>query len=304
MRDSLESSRGLPSSNWSNYARMLDREPLRSQTFDALDFAAMEAVATSHRGGTPCRVNKSIYAYGGDNLVLEILFEDELVWIVRLRLHETKFLQPRGDIDKIFVTEVTTLRFLKEKTNIPVPMVFAFDAHYHNKVGQPYMMMEAMPGKRLWGGPQTDYIPDQYKDKVYQQFADMMLQLYSHPFDGIGMLWPADETDTAQESVRVGQIVDQHARIPDFGPFVDSLAFYQTRIQLLLEYYRRREQSSSTEQPDFDVIESSTFKMAAIPYIVEHSSSRGPFFLAHPDFQVSSLFNFLTNNYAGHELSF
>lgn len=147
--------------------------------------------------------------------------------------------------------------------------------------------MEAMPGKRLWGGPRTDYIPDQYKDKVYQQFADMMLQLYSHPFDEIGMLWPADETDTAQESVRVGQIVDQHARIPDFGPFVDSLTFSQTRTLLLLEYYRRRQQSSSTEQPDFDVIESSTFKMAAIPYMSNtlvagvRSSSRIPIFKFH-----------------------
>jgi hypothetical protein len=194
----------------SNYARMLDCKPLHSKTFDAVDFAAMEAVATFHRGGKPCRVNKSIYAYDGDNLVLEILS----TMIVRLRLHETKFLQPRGDVDKISVTEVATLRF-----------------------------------------------------------------------DKIGMLWPADETDPAQESVRVGQIVDQHARIPDFGPFDDSLAFYQTGTRLFLEYYRRRE-SSSTEEPDFDVIGSSTFKMAAIPYIAEHSTSHGSFFLAHPDFQV------------------
>ena len=122
-----------------------------------------------------------------------------------------------------------------------------------------------------------------------------MLQLYSHLFDEIGMLWPADETYTEQESVHVVPIVDQHARIPDFGPFTDSLAFYQTRTRLLLEYYRRREQSSSTEEPGFDVIESLTFKMAAIPYIAEHSSSRGPFFLAHPDFQVSCPFNFLTS---------
>ena len=83
---------------------MLDREPLRSKTFDALDFAAMEAVATFHRGGRLCRVNKSIYAYGGDNLVLEILFDDEMVWIVRLRLHETKFLQPSVDISDRHVT--------------------------------------------------------------------------------------------------------------------------------------------------------------------------------------------------------
>src|SRR6266496_1741261 len=121
MRDSLESVQGFPSSHWSNYAHMLDHEPLCSKTFNALNFAAMEAVATFHHGGRLCHVNKSIYAYGGDNLMLEILFDDEMVWIMRLWLHETKFLQPRGDIDKIFITEVATLRFLKDKTNIPVP---------------------------------------------------------------------------------------------------------------------------------------------------------------------------------------
>ena len=97
---------------------MLDQDSLRSKTFRALSLAAMEAIATFHRGGRSCHVNNPIYAYGGDNLMLEILFDDKTVWIVRSRLHETKFLQPRGDIDKIFVTEVTTLRLLKDKTNI------------------------------------------------------------------------------------------------------------------------------------------------------------------------------------------
>lgn len=182
-----------PSSNWANYMRMLDREPLRSETFHSLNLAGLEAVATSHRGSN-CRVNKSCYAYGGDNIILEIVFADSSVWIARLRLHEPKFLQPRGEVDKIFLTEVATLGFLKRRTKIPVPTVFAYDARFQNEIGQPFMLMEGMPGKRLWGGMQTDYIPDEFKGKVYGQIADIMLELHSHPFQEIGMLY-CEETN-------------------------------------------------------------------------------------------------------------
>jgi Phosphotransferase enzyme family len=213
-----------PSSNWANYMRMLDREPLRSETFYSLNLAGLEAVATSHRGSN-CRVNKSCYAYGGDNIILEIVFADSSVWIARLRLHEPKFLQPRGEVDKIFLTEVATLRFLKRHTKIPVPTVFAYDARFQNEVGQPFMLMEGMPGKRLWGGMQTDYIPDEFKGNVFGQIADIMLELRSHPFQEIGMLY-CEETEGMEASVRIGEIVDQHARLPEFGPFSNAADFY------------------------------------------------------------------------------
>jgi hypothetical protein len=97
----------LPSSTWDNYTRMCPREPLRSKTFDALNLDALEAVATSYRG-KPCHVNKSAYAYGGDNIILEMTFDDGVAWIARLRLHEPKFLQSRGEFDQVTINGLET----------------------------------------------------------------------------------------------------------------------------------------------------------------------------------------------------
>ena len=78
--------------------------------------------------------------------------------------------------------------------------------------------MEAMPGNRLWGGPATNYIPDKFKEKVYRQFVDFMLQLHSHPFHEIGMLFPDSE---GQE--KIGEIVDQHARLPNVERIAEAV---------------------------------------------------------------------------------
>ena len=272
----------LPSSTWSEFTRTLDRDPVRSKTFQALNLPALESVASEKRNNTPCAINKSQYAYGGDNLILEVVFEDKTIWIARLRLHEPKFLEASGDVDKVTESEVATMRFLKRETNIPVPSVSWYDARYKNEVGQPYILMEAMPGKRLWGGPLTRYIPAEYEEKVYQQFADIMLQLYSHPFPEIGMLYPG-ERDGEE---RIGEIVDQHTRFPNYGPFFDSSTFYQTRCRLVDQYYSS-DKFPSTESMTSNPVEEAKYKKTAIPYIVDSAYQRGPFYLAHPDFQVS-----------------
>jgi hypothetical protein len=269
----------LPSSTWDDFTRMCPREPLRSKTFEALNLDALEAVATSYRRNA-CHVNKSAYAYGGDNIILEMMFEDGLAWIARLRLHEPKFLQSRGEFDQVFVSEVATLKWVKRETTIPVPTVFVSDARYDNEVGQPYILMEAMPGNRLWGGAATNYIPDNFKEKVYRQFVDFMLQLYSHPFHEIGMLYL-----DADGNERIGEIVDQHARLPNYGPFTNSSIFYETRGKLLHSYYIN---SPSLDAP-FNPVEKADFKLKAISYIVDPKCSNGPFYIGHPDFQVRPL---------------
>ena len=119
------------------------------------------------------------------------------------------------------------MRFLCENTSIPVPAVYWFDARFgsSNKVGMPYILMEAMPGKRLYGGGRADFIPDTFKRKVYEQIIDFVIQLYNLPFPKIGMLFP---DNSSPSGVCVAAIHDQHYRISPYGPFTNSLEFYQS----------------------------------------------------------------------------
>jgi hypothetical protein len=60
------------------------------------------------------------------------------------------------------------MRFLRQKTKLPIPSRYDYDARFgsQNRVGMPYILMEAMPSKRLYGGSRADFIPDAFKSKV------------------------------------------------------------------------------------------------------------------------------------------
>ena len=269
-----------PSANWDEFTRQRNcpHSKLQSQTFESLNIQALEQIATRLRD-TPCRVNASKYAYGGVNIVLELAFNDTVNWIARIRVRDPDDQLSAINYGKLLMSEVATMRFLKRKTTIPVPEVFGYDCRDNNPVGLPYILMEAMPGRNLWGGGMSDFIPDAYKEKVYQQFSDILVQLYSNPFTRIGMLYPAE--NSVEETV--GEIVDLQARIPNYGPFTNSNDFYHLRTNLLSESHNAA-LASGAEVPDLR--EAYKLKLAALQYIVEPTTANGPFFLAHPDFQV------------------
>jgi hypothetical protein len=106
------------------------------------------------------------------------------------------------------------------------------------------------------------------------------LQLYSQPFESIGMLYP-DENGVEEI---VGEIVDQQARIPNYGPFTNSYEFYNVRTTLLADGHKSALKSGGKDLRDLRDIYK--LKLAALKYIVEPACSNGPFYLAHPDFQV------------------
>jgi len=151
----------------------------------------------------------------------------------------------------------------------------------------PYILMEAMPGGRLWGGGRADFIPDEHKRKVYTQIADILLELYTNPFDNIGMLFP-DADD--EQDVRIGPIFDHHHRLQPYGPCSTSLEFYRTRSEHL-NLHRRLSNPSLSAQSN-QVI-SPRDEPAAILQLVDPNYNEGPFYLTHPDFQIS---NFLFDN--------
>jgi isoamyl acetate esterase len=275
----MENDHTLPSASWARYADLLRRFPAVAETLTRINIQNLQAKATALRKGIPSHINTSSYAFGGVNLILEITFDDGVVWIGRIQLGRETVFPISSKADHALESEVVTLNLLKMKTTIPVPTVYGYDARYDNEIGAPYLLMEAMPGKRLWGTPRSDFIPEQHKAKVYVQIADILLQLYSLKFPAIGMLYWDCENDT---TYTVGKIVDQCNRIPSYGPFDQSFDFYRTRAELLLEFHKL----ADSEQAE---IKRAAFKIKAVPFIIDETMKSGPFYITHPDFQVLSL---------------
>jgi hypothetical protein len=168
-------------------------------------------VCSNHTGvrlnpaANQCNVDRDKYAYGGVNILFELRFDNGEIWIARIRMPNESFVSEGTDF--VLESEVTTMQYLRRKTRIPIPSIYGYDARYGNTVGMPYILMEAMPGARLWGGGREDFIPDQHKSKVYRQIVSIIFELYHLNFNAIGMLFPNPKSQR-HDNVKVGPIYD------------------------------------------------------------------------------------------------
>jgi Phosphotransferase enzyme family len=275
-----------PSDDWEVYRQWRQSEASRSLALAVIRFDELCAVAISlFPTGKSCHIDSSKYAFGGENIAFEVNFQSGEVWIARLRY-------PHDDIhdenNVVLESEAVTMSFLSANTTLPVPKVYGYDSRHGNPVGLPYILMQAMPGKRLWGGTRKDYIPDEHKDKVYHQIADIYLQLYAHPFDTIGMLHDASEMDLM---VKVGPIFDESYRIKPYGPYRTAIDFYRNRAMLLNEY--RQDTLNATLDAGDEHVLGNEYEPEAAQFIVDSQTNNGPFYLSHPDLTIN---NFLFDN--------
>ena len=269
-----------PSEHWKEYRRPRGKGPSITKALSRIKFDELCQVASRlNPDGNGCQVDQSTYAFGGENIVFELCFANGELWIARLRFPEDS---PSDATDIVLESEAVTMRYLCAITIIPVPVIYGYDARYDNSVGLPYILMEAMCGKRLWGGGRTDFIPDQHKKKVYHQIANILLQLYAHPFDAIGMLCPAE----TELGIRVGPITDGSQRVKPYGPFTTAIDFYRHRSTILNEY-RRSTVNANLEAGTEFVIGFKDEPEAAV-MIVDPNYNFGPFRLSHPDFTVNN----------------
>ena len=261
----------------STYWNSLRHSPSIVNAINSIKFDILCDIASSLTGRR-CTINTQTYTYGGVNLLFELSLGDGEFWIARIRRPDVRY--PLDGMDYVLESEVATMRFVHASTSIPVPAVRAHNAHFGNQnpVGMPYIIMDAMPGKRLYGSPRSDFIPDAFKEKVYRQFADFLLQLYDKPFTHIGMLFANNSTPSG---VQVGEIHDHFYRFHPYGPFATSQVFYQARWALLDEYYATQD----PPPPASDIVPDDDMSVA-LQCLVDQRTANGPFYLTHPDYQI------------------
>lgn len=93
--------------------------------------------------------------------------------------------------------EVTTLRFLRRTTDIPIPGVVAFDDTGKNKIGFEYILMELLPGASAYKKWRT--LNTFQKVALVQRMAEIQAQLARHTFSTIGTLTISDKENSQKE---------------------------------------------------------------------------------------------------------
>ncbi|KAI0518300.1 hypothetical protein F5B22DRAFT_645065 [Xylaria bambusicola] len=121
----------------------------------------------------------------------------------------------------LFESEVATMQFVRENTQIPVPKVYGYDFTYKNVLGTPYIFMEYIAGKPYpFPFSEKGRIKDADLIKIQTQLTNFAWQLSKYPFDKIGQLRFGAG---AEGGVAIGPIIDRKERL--YGPFTSSRAF-------------------------------------------------------------------------------
>ena len=264
---------------------------------ETIDFYALCARATAirkEREGKEivCEVDTSLYQLGWFNLVLELVFQDDVCWIVRLRLpvsgemwtKETEMAER-----PVLKSECDTMQFVREHTTIPVPEIFECKLtsdKTENPVGYPYILMEAIPG-RIFRGKFRTCIPEEHQEKVLSTIANYWIQLSTLRFPMIGRL------EARMDGVDGGK-GKEYQLLPilhpagcqwpnNSGPFSTSIDYFYTT--------RRLDYESFLKQLPHDSEEGfmAWLRLQTAVAIVQLEFNNGPFPLYHPDLRLSNI---------------
>lgn len=141
-----------------------DRE---TQSFlDDIDWNALCRYASQLQGGEKCTVDPQ-FTRGGRHMVRIINFQGGSRWIARLRMTTT---MDDAQQSSLVQREVDCIQLVRERTSVPVPVIFGYVASAKNAVGAPFMLMECLSGN-VGVDLNRDFIPSQHKDKFYAEMA-------------------------------------------------------------------------------------------------------------------------------------
>ncbi|KAI8654739.1 hypothetical protein NCS57_01221000 [Fusarium keratoplasticum] len=166
-----------------------------------------------------------------------------------------RFARVRGTLAKE-ESEIATIRYVKQRTSIPVPEIYYQDLNSDNEIGASFVLMEKLPGRHLY--KTWDNLSLDHKKVALSQIASIIVQFSSLHFDKIGCL-----TENG-----IGPLISPCYNFPQ-GPFSSTLQYLESfisseakdlfrQIRTKLAEYAETQASSYLEPPfsmihaDFD----------------------------------------------------
>ena len=241
----------------------------------------------------PCKVDPNP-ARGSFNLVFFIDFDDGKSWVLKLPANG----HPRCwdyFAAEALESEAFTMRWIREKTTIPVPEVYGFDTSMDNPIGCPYIMMEYINGQSLyqgWFNPQASPARlEQFRARALQTIAAAMVQLHNFRFHTSGSLrFGVDGKPYGFQSAKVVDFLgtadrsqddpSRYALFAKKGPFKDPMDF--------LLFNLNRQESMYCDSARVRGLHESLrlftqWTLEPVP------GDRFPFVLGHPDFDLQNI---------------
>ncbi|ATY63939.1 hypothetical protein CCM_04382 [Cordyceps militaris CM01] len=189
--------------------------------------------ASNLRQGIYCDMSAE-FTVGRHHMVRKLRFEDGVEWVARLRMPPIwGDKEPSSHALSIALSsELATMAFVRQNTDIRVPEVHGFNLDIDNRVGSVFVLLEYIPGStaeavsRLYSpGADEGSIPPQFRDKFWGQLAGIMARLAAVRLPKIGSIY--------RESSNLGAFATGPIAETLSGPYGSAAAFYRDFPQRL-----------------------------------------------------------------------
>jgi len=217
-----------------------------------------------------------------------LIFPDGSEWLMNIPLYN---LTSKESISKKLHAEVSTMKWVRENTQIPVPTVHAFDllgkAEW-NATHRPCIVIDKMPGRRL----EEDFWQQLSREQhlhILDQVAKIQAQLYVHPFPAIGSLYYEFDDQNVPRNLQVLRFISHatdcycvwYPRFREFfkaarSPYTRSLQFITELLNMRLLHEAISSATMTDAFLDVWVVRS------LVPSLCSFSPwNNGPFALTH-----------------------
>lgn len=241
----------------------------------------------------PCKVDPNP-ARGSYNLVFFIDFDDGKSCVLKVPANG----HPRCWDDfaaQALASEAFTMRWIRERTTIPVPEVYGFDTSMDDAIGCPYILMEHIKGQSLYQGWFNPAVSparlEQFRARALQTITAAIVQLHNFQFHTSGSLrFGVDGKPYGFQSAKVVDFLGTAAR-PQDDPSMDALFAkkgpFKHPMDFLLFNLNRRQSTYGDSARVRGLYES--LRLFTQWTLEPVSGDQFPFVLGHPDFDLQNI---------------
>ncbi|KAM5494937.1 hypothetical protein MaudMau93_000235 [Microsporum audouinii] len=195
--------------------------------------------------------------------------------------------------------EIATMKYIAEKTTIPIPRIFGYSIKQDSLLGFPFLAMEYIAGKTLHGTMVPD-LAEELRLHLFDQLADIYIQLHGQQFNHVGALTldSNDEKWVFQHNRPLSiELNDQELSgmksskiIPPHQTYYSTVDYAYAILKLVFnDFYLGRDSVSSEEDARYYLYGIFASQEIVMEW-VDQKSNHGPFILMHGDLRPPNIF--------------
>ncbi|OJD13730.1 hypothetical protein AJ78_05842 [Emergomyces pasteurianus Ep9510] len=195
--------------------------------------------------------------------------------------------------------EIATMKYIAEKTTIPIPRLFDYSINRDNVLGLPFMALEYITGRTLHG-TEVPRLPDELKSHLFDQLADVYIQLYRQQFDHVGALtldsnnknWVFEHNRPLTIELNDQELSGMKSSeiIPAHQTYNSTIDYANAVLKLVFNDFYRGKDSVFDEKDARNYLYGIFASQGIVMEWVDQKDNHGPFILMHGDLRPPNVF--------------